>query len=173
MAFANIVPFDPKTKTVNVIIETPKGSRNKYAYDPVRGVIVLSRILPLGTSFPFDFGFIPQTKAADGDPLDALVLLDEPVFPGCLVECRALGIIVARQTEAGKTTRNDRVIATSLKSVAFKKIAKLGDLNPTIVEEIRRFFSTYHEIQGRKFRPLRNLGPGAAYDLIAAARVSS
>src|SRR5688500_10091266 len=72
----------------NVIIETPKGSRNKYKYDEQRGLFKLRKMLPLGSIFPFDFGFLPSTRGADGDPLDVLVLMDAPTFPGCVVLVR-------------------------------------------------------------------------------------
>src|ERR1700757_4797744 len=92
-------PFDRKSGNLNVVIDTPKGSRNKYAYDfDVRGYI-LKTVLPKGAVFPFDFGSIPGTTAADGDPLDALILMDEPAFCGCLVCCRLIGVIEATQEE--------------------------------------------------------------------------
>ena len=73
---------------LNVIIETPKGSQNKYTYEPRFGAFILGGVLPAGAVFPFDFGFVPSTLAADGDPVDVLVLMDAPAFTGCLVRCR-------------------------------------------------------------------------------------
>src|ERR687890_1560322 len=96
---------------LNVIIETPKGSRNKYNYDEKLGLFRLGGVLTSGASFPFDFGFVPSTLGGDGDPLDVLVLMDEPAFAGCLVRARLLGVIEAEQTEKGKTAQNDRLIA--------------------------------------------------------------
>ncbi len=87
----NLIPLHNKDGGINVIIETPKGFRNKYAYDEEFGLIALTKTLPAGSSFPFDFGFIPQTKGGDGDPLDVLVIMEEPAFAGCLVNCRILG----------------------------------------------------------------------------------
>src|SRR5438045_736720 len=101
---------DPDSGLVHVIIDTPKGSRNKFKYDEQLGLFRLGKVLPLGTSFPYDFGFIPSTRAEDGDPLDVLVLMDEPAFSGCLLAVRLLGVIQAEQTEQGKTVRNDRLI---------------------------------------------------------------
>src|SRR3979411_2447864 len=77
---------------IQVIVETPKGSRNKYAFDPEQRVFELKKVLPAGMTFPYDFGFIPSTEAEDGDPMDVLVLMDEPAFPGCLLKCRVTGI---------------------------------------------------------------------------------
>ena len=93
----------------NIVIEVPKGSRNKYVYDDALGLFRLKKILPAGAVFPFDFGFIPSTIGGDGDPLDVLVLMDEPAFPGCLVPARIVGVIEADQTERdGTIHRNDR-----------------------------------------------------------------
>jgi inorganic pyrophosphatase len=103
--------------TVNVIIDTTKGSRNKYAYDSSRRVFFLKSLLPLGTVFPFDFGFIPSRLGGDGDPLDALVLMKEEAIVGCLIEVRLIGVIKAEQTKDGKTTRNDRRIIAAVHSL--------------------------------------------------------
>src|SRR5262245_10817867 len=101
---------DPDTGLVHVIIEAPKGTRNKFKFDEELGLFRLSKVLPLGSSFPYDFGFIPSTRAEDGDPLDVLVLMDEPTFPGCLLTVRLLGALEAEQTEKGETIRNDRLV---------------------------------------------------------------
>jgi inorganic pyrophosphatase len=92
-------------KTFNVVIETARGSRNKYSFDPELGAFVLKKVLAEGHVFPFDFGFVPRTKAEDGDPVDVLVLMDEPGIAGCLVECRVIGCLQARQTKEGKWLR--------------------------------------------------------------------
>ena len=84
---------------VNVIIETPRGSQNKFDFDPKLRVFVLKKTLPMGTVFPFDFGFIPKTLGEDGDPLDVLVITDEPAYPGCMVHARLLGVLEARQED--------------------------------------------------------------------------
>ncbi|MGZ3853781.1 MAG: inorganic diphosphatase, partial [Flavisolibacter sp.] len=103
-----------KKDTVDIIIETPKGCRNKYAYDQQLEKFRLKKILPAGAVFPFDFGFIPGTKGEDGDPLDVLVIMDEPAYPGCVIECRGIGALKAKQTERdNKTEENDRLIAVS------------------------------------------------------------
>lgn len=98
-------PRDPdEPETIQMIIETPKGSRNKYFFDPDQKIFALKKALPAGMAFPYDFGFIPSTKAEDGEPTDVLVLMDEPAFPGCLLKCRMIGIIEAEQrTKKGKS----------------------------------------------------------------------
>jgi inorganic pyrophosphatase len=162
-AFTDLPPFDPESDCLNVIIETPKGCRNKYGYDPEREVYVLKTVLPNGAVFPFDFGSIPGTKGEDGDPLDVLVLMDEPVFVGCLVEARLLGVIEAEQTErGGKKERNDRLIAVAAKSHTHNHIRKLSDLNKDLLSEIEHFFISYNDQKGRKFKPIGRKGPKAA-----------
>src|SRR3954452_9285809 len=109
-------PFIEGEATLNAIIETPKGSRNKYVYDEDTDTFKLKKALPAGMVFPFDFGFIPSTIAEDGDPLDVLVLTDAPTFPGCIVESTVLGIIKVEQEKKGEKVRNDRVIAVQTDS---------------------------------------------------------
>ena len=96
--------------TVEVVIETTKGSRCKYKYDPKKGQFKLKKILPAGLSFPYDFGFIPRTKGDDGDPLDILVVSEESFFLSSIVECTIIGAIKAEQRSEGNTVRNDRII---------------------------------------------------------------
>ena len=93
--FSKLPSFDKESGDLNVVSETPKGCRNKYAFEPDLGLFVLKKVLPAGSVFPFDFGFVPSTKGEDGDPLDILVLMDEPAFCGCLVPSRLVGLIEA------------------------------------------------------------------------------
>src|SRR5688500_9337596 len=102
--------FTKSDKRINVVIETPKGSRNKFVYDPENDYFKLKKTLPFGTVFPFDFGFVPGTKGEDEQPIDVVLLMDFPTFPGCVVECRCLGVVLAEQKEKLKTIRNDRII---------------------------------------------------------------
>src|ERR1051325_6295022 len=108
-AIRKLTPFASK-KCLNVIVETPKGSRVKYAYDAHTGLFELKRALPEGMVFPFNFGFIPGTRAADGDPTDILILNEEPLVPGCLLKARLVAAIKAEQKEDGNTVRNYRLI---------------------------------------------------------------
>jgi inorganic pyrophosphatase len=143
-----------KKETVDIIIETPKGCRNKYAYDEEVKAFRLKKILPAGAVFPFDFGFIPGTKGGDGDPLDVLVIMDEPAYPGCIVECRIIGALRAKQTERdGKKEENDRLIAVTVVSTSYSEVHSLKDINKKILEEIEHFFISYNEQAGKKFEP--------------------
>lgn len=152
---------------LHVISETPKGSRNKYSYDKELGLFRLKKVLPAGAVFPFDFGSIPSTLGEDGDPLDVLLLMDEPAFPGCLVEARLLGVMEAAQTKNGKTERNDRFIATARKMKGLCQPASLKGLSDDILEQIEHFFVSYNAIEGKKFRLLRLSDESAARKLIA------
>src|SRR5947199_6248103 len=114
---------------LQVIIETSKGSRNKFKYDPTNESFKLSKVMPEGMVFPYDFGYVPATKAEDGDPLDVLVLTDEPLFPGCLVACTLVGVIELMQEESGKKERNDRLIAVAKASLLYADINHLAAVN--------------------------------------------
>lgn len=144
----------PKEKAIDIVIETPKGCRNKYAYDEKSKAFRLKKILPAGAVFPFDFGFIPGTKGEDGDPLDVLVIMDEPMYPGCIVECRIVGALKAKQTEKDKKIEeNDRLIAVSVVSNDYSEVNELNDLNKNLLDEIQHFFISYNEQEGKKFEP--------------------
>lgn len=159
-------PFVEGTDNINAIVETPKGSRNKYAYDEKTDLIKLKKALPAGMVFPFDFGFIPSTIAEDGDPMDILVLTDAPTFPGCLVESKVLGIIKVEQEEDGQKVRNDRVIAVQLQSRLYSNANNIDDLPDGLVKEIVNFFASYNQVSEDVFNPLGNDGPEVAIKLI-------
>jgi inorganic pyrophosphatase len=159
-------PFVKGSKDVNAVIETPKGSRNKYVYDEETGGYKLKKALPAGMVFPFDFGFVPSTKADDGDPMDILVLTDAPTFSGCIVECKVIGIIKVQQEKKGHDVRNDRVIAVQLDSRQYNSVDKLGDLEEGLLKEIIHFFASYNNITEDKFIPLGNDGAAQAIRLI-------
>jgi inorganic pyrophosphatase len=158
---------EPDSGLVRVVVDTPKGSRNKYKYDEQVALYRLSKVLPLGSAFPYDFGFIPSTRAADGDPLDVLVLGEEALFPGCLVTIRLVGVIQAEQTEHGKTFRNDRLMGAIETSVNRPAIQTLEDLRPERLDEIEHFFMAYNHLEGRHFTPLGRHGPAMAEQLLA------
>ena len=149
-------------KNVQVVIETPKGSRNKYAFDAEQRTFKLKKVLPEGMVFPHDFGFIPSTRAEDGDPIDVLILMDEPAFPGCVVEARLVGVIEGEQSQDGKEERNDRLIAVCNASHTHSEIKSVKDLNKSLLREVEKFFVNYHSTDGTKFKVLDCKGPAAA-----------
>ncbi|SRR2546421_8702218 len=148
-------PFSEEKGHLNAIIETPKGSRNKYAFDPATGLFKLSKAFPAGMFFPIDFGFIPGTLAEDGDPLDVLVFMEEPAYPGCLVECRVLGIIEAEQGKEGDMIRNDRVLAAAIESRIYGDLKTTEDIGEDLLNDIIDFFKTYHKKNEEKFSVLK------------------
>ena len=158
---------EPDSRLVRVVVDTPKGSRNKYKYDETLGLYRLSKVLPLGSAFPYDFGFIPSTRAEDGDPLDVLLLGEEALFPGCLVTVRLAGVIQAEQTEHGKTFRNDRLIGAIETPVNRPAIQTLEDLRTERLDEIEHFFIAYNHLEGRHFKPIGRHGPAMAEQLLA------
>jgi inorganic pyrophosphatase len=153
--FDKVSPFDEESGDLHVVVDTPKGSRNKYEFDEKLNLFKLGGVLAVGHFFPFDFGFIPNTLGGDGDPLDVLVLMDEAAFVGCLVPARLIGVIEAEQTETdGKPERNDRLIAVAANSRVHENVKSINDLNETLVDEIEHFFVSYNEAKGKKFKPL-------------------
>jgi inorganic pyrophosphatase len=151
---------------VHVVVDTPKGSANKYKFDAELQVFKLSRVLPLGAQFPFDFGFIPGTAAEDGDALDVILIVDVPSFVGCLMDVRLIGVIAAEQRERRHTIRNDRLIAVPVTQVNKPRIRRIDDLPNQKLDELESFFINYNKIQGRQFSPLGRRGPGAAERLL-------
>ena len=154
------------SETQRVIIETPRNSRNKYKFNEETGRMKLSKVMPEGMMFPYDFGFIPGTKAEDGDPLDVLVLSDEPMFPGCEVECRLVGVIEAKQKEKGKENRNDRIVAVAAGSVLYAGIKELSDLEPAVLKQIEQFFTNYQKVRDIEFKVLDRKGSQSAHELV-------
>jgi len=164
--FADLPAFDPETDDLNVIIETPKGCRNKYKYDAKHKLFTLSKVLPAGSTFPYDFGYIPSTEGQDGDPLDVLLLMDEPAFSGCLIPARLIGVIRAEQHDKEGKMRNDRLIAIASQSHDQRDIRSLDEINPHLIEEIEHFFVSYNELEGKQFVPEARLGPSKARKIV-------
>jgi inorganic pyrophosphatase len=160
---SHVAPFDAGDETtIHVIVETPKGSRNKYAFDPVLNIFRLKKVLPVGMAFPYDFGFIPSTKAEDRDPVDVLVLMDEPAFPGCLLQCRVIGVIEGEQGKKRNRVRNDRIVSVERANHSFADVRHVRELGKTFVRELEEFFVNYHELSEQKYRILDVKGPTRA-----------
>ena len=154
---------------INAVIETPRGSRNKFTFAPDSGTFHLGKQLPAGAVFPFDFGFVPSTLAEDGDPLDVLMLLETPTFPGCIVRGRVVGVIDGRQTgRSGKTTANPRLIAVAMESTEYAGVRRLRELPQTLIDEITHFFVSYNDATGKTYTPSGAFGPRKARAMIEA-----
>ena len=168
---ADPTSLDPfSDDALQVIIETPKACRNKYAYDPDLGIFTLRKVLPEGMVFPYDFGFLPQTLADDGDPIDVLLLMDEPAFCGCMVPARLLGVMEGQQIDGKKKTRNDRLIAVAQANHSFADIKKLSDLPAPFRTELEAFFVNYHGLEGKKYQLLGYKGANTAMSLVKKAQ---
>lgn len=159
--------------TIKVVIETPKGSAQKYNYDPESHFFELGKMLPAGMVFPYDFGFIPHTTGEDGDPLDVIVISEFHSFPGCLMSCRVIGAIVAKQSadkHSKKMIRNDRFLAIPESSGIFSTFQSVQDLPPHIIRELEMFFRNYNELKGKKFSIEEVVKAQKAFDMIGKWR---
>lgn len=159
--------LDKKKRECRAIIETPKGRRSKFKYDEASGLFSLSNILPQGFSFPFDFGFIPSTIAEDGDPLDLIVLMDEPTHVGCLLDVRLLGAIKLVQKEQGKQTENDRLLGVAVKSVEYKEFQDISSVPKALMQQITEFLELYNKNSGKNDQVKGVEGPEHALELVA------
>jgi inorganic pyrophosphatase len=164
-------PFGSDKKLLRVVIETPKGSRNKFAFNQDDHIFELKAVLPSGMEFPYDFGFVPSTMAGDGDPIDVLVLMDEPAFPGCILACRTIGVIEGEQLVKKQKIRNDRIVAIEQSAHSWADIRTVDDLGKEFIHELEEFFVNYHRLSGKKYRILGLKGPDRARKLVKNGRV--
>jgi inorganic pyrophosphatase len=160
--------LDAKKGTCRAIIETPRGCRNKFDYDPESNLFKLGGLLPEGMMFPFDFGFIPSTLGEDGDPIDILVLMDAPAHVGCLIEVRLLGVIFAKQTEGGKKETNDRLLGAAIHSYDHQNLTTIDDVSKTLLSQLEEFFVSYNKQRGKRFKITGTGGPRKAIKLLKA-----
>lgn len=168
---SRLKPTDEQDKQLlRVVIETPKGSRNKFAFDAEQHIFQLKRVLPAGMTFPYDFGFIPSTLADDGDPIDVLVLMDEPAFPGCVLSCRPVGVIEGEQKSKEGKERNDRILAVEKSAHSFAEVNTVEDLGKQFQRELEEFFVNYHRLDGSEYRVLGMKGPDRARKLVKNGR---
>lgn len=168
LRFDHLPPLADETLTV--VVETPRGSRHKLAFDPAIGLFRLKKILPVGVAFPFDFGFVPNTLGGDGDPLDVLLLLDDATPPGAVVDARLLGAIELEHRKDDHTReRNDRLVATSALSRVYGHLHSLEALPATFLADVERFFVAYSAALGKDVRILGRVGPDAARHLVESS----
>src|SRR5262249_42934386 len=165
----DIPPREKVSARVHVVIDTPAGSRNKYKYDENLEVVRLSRVRPQGAALPYDFGWLPGTRAEDGDALDVLVLHLAPAFPGCLVTVKLIGVLHAEQREGSEVIRNDRLIGVVDTPVNPARLEDLKQLDEEDLRAIEHFFSSYNTFQGRHFDILSRGGAGDAMQALERA----
>lgn len=152
--------------SVGVIIEIPKGSRNKYEYDELRGLFRLDRVLYSSVHYPTDYGFIPETLSHDGDPLDVMVLVEEPTFTGCYIDVRPIGMLGMRD-EAGI---DYKILAVPTFDPRYNDVKDLEDVARHLLLEIENFFATYKTLEGKETKMMGWRDIQKAKETIAASR---
>lgn len=146
MSLLNVLIGPEAPAVFNTVIEIPKGSTNKYELDPVSGMLRLDRVLYSPLFYPFDYGFIPQTKYLDGDPIDVLVMSNHPTFPGCIVEAKAIGVLEMRD-EKGP---DEKLLCVASRDPRYNNRKSLNDLNPHTLKEIIHFFEVYKTLEDKE-----------------------
>lgn len=153
----------------NVVVETPRGSRTKFAYDPKTGLFRAKKLLAMGFAFPFAFGFFPSTRAEDGDPLDVLILTDADLPVGSLVRCRLIGGIAIEESVEGETRRNDRLLAVPLLRHQDRPPYELSDMPPAEIKDIEDFLVAYQAADGKETRVAARLDKAEAESVVRGA----
>jgi inorganic pyrophosphatase len=143
---------------MDIVIETPKGSAQKFTYDPATRFFKLKKMLPAGMFFPYDFGFIPGTTGEDGDPLDVLLLNDHPTFTGCMVDAKLIGALRIYQHKGNKKIRNDRFICVCKESIFYSQYNSIAELPEKMIKELTDFFTQYQERAGKKITIAGKMG---------------
>jgi len=137
------IPAQPKPGLINVLIEISGGSKNKYEFDKDINAFALDRVLFSSVQYPYDYGFVPNTLADDGDPLDGMVLMDEPTFPGCVIAARPIGML--EMIDGGD--RDEKILCVPDKDPRYVGVKTLDDVAPHRLDEISEFFKTYKNLE--------------------------
>ena len=160
------LPTRAGDELVHVVVETPRGARAKLTFDPELKTFVLSKALMLGLSYPYDWGFIPSTRAEDGDPLDAMVIHDAATTPGLVLRCKLIGVLQTMQKTKYDRIRNDRVIAVPENSHLERELHGVQELPPALKQELEKFFVATDELEAKTLRFLGWQGPAQAKKLV-------
>lgn len=137
------IPAQPKSGLINVLIEIPAGSKNKYEFDKDLQAFALDRVLYSSVQYPYDYGFVPNTLADDGDPLDGMVLMDQPTFPGCVIAARPIGML--EMIDGGD--RDEKILCVPDKDPRYAQVKSLRDIAQHRLDEISEFFKTYKNLE--------------------------
>lgn len=144
------IPPQPKQGLINVLIEIPAGSKNKYEFDKEMQAFALDRVLYSSVQYPYDYGFVPNTLADDGDPLDGMVIMDQPTFPGCVIAARPIGML--EMIDGGD--RDEKILCVPDKDPRYAKVRSLQDVQPHYLDEIAEFFKTYKNLEKKSVQIL-------------------
>jgi inorganic pyrophosphatase len=139
----SLIPAQPKFGIINVLIEIPAGSKNKYEFDKDMNAMALDRVLSSSVQYPYDYGFIPNTLGNDGDPLDGMVMMDQPTFPGCVIACRPIGML--EMIDGGD--RDEKILCVPDKDPRYANVTSLKDIPQHRLDEISEFFKTYKNLE--------------------------
>jgi inorganic pyrophosphatase len=139
----SLIPAQPKPGIINVLIEIAGGSKNKYEFDKDMNAFALDRVLFASVKYPYDYGFVPNTLADDGDPLDGMVIMDEPTFPGCVIAARPIGML--EMIDGGD--RDEKILCVPAEDPRYNGVNSLKDIAPHRLEEIAEFFRTYKNLE--------------------------
>lgn len=139
----SLIPAQPEPGVINVLIEIPGGSKNKYEFDKDMNAFALDRVLFASVKYPYDYGFVPNTLADDGDPLDGMVMMDEPTFPGCVIAARPIGMLL--MVDGGD--RDEKILCVPAEDPRYNEVKSLKDIAPHRLEEIAEFFRTYKNLE--------------------------
>lgn len=139
----SLIPAQPEAGIINVLIEIPGGSKNKYEFDKDMNAFALDRVLFASVKYPYDYGFVPNTLADDGDPLDGMVMMDEPTFPGCVIAARPIGMLL--MIDGGD--RDEKILCVPAEDPRYSEVKSLKDVSPHRLEEIAEFFRTYKNLE--------------------------
>ena len=137
------IPAQPEAGLINVLIEIPAGSKNKYEFDKDMGAFILDRVLYASVRYPYDYGFVPNTLADDGDPLDGMVIMDQPTFPGCVIAARPIGML--EMIDGGD--RDEKILCVPAEDPRYAKVNSLDDIAAHRLDEIAEFFRTYKNLE--------------------------
>ncbi len=144
------IPARPKMGLINVLIEIPGGSKNKYEFDKEMNALILDRVLFSSVKYPYDYGFVPNTLEDDGDPLDGMVMMDEPTFPGCVIAARPIGML--EMIDGGD--RDEKILCVPAEDPRYVQVKSLKDVQPHRLEEIAEFFRSYKNLEKKETKIL-------------------
>ena len=142
----SLIPPQPEAGVINVLIEIPGGSKNKYEFDKDMNAFALDRVLFASVKYPYDYGFVPNTLADDGDPLDGMVMMDEPTFPGCVIAARPIGMLL--MIDGGD--RDEKILCVPAEDPRYNEVKSIKDIAPHRLEEIAEFFRTYKNLEKKE-----------------------